>query len=61
MGHLGESSEGLRSRDFKVVEDVRRLFLIAFGAEISSGVDGRVLTSTLSTFSTEPANIEKKN
>ena len=61
VGHLGESSEGLRSRGFSVIEDVRRLFLMALGVDNSSGVEGRVLTSTLSTFSTEPENIKYFN
>ena len=48
------SSDGFRSRDLIVVEEVRLRFLMlaALGVDVgvSSGVDGLVLTSTLSTW-----------
>ena len=51
----GASSDGLRSLDFTVVDDVRRRPLMVaalLGVPVgvtSSGVDGLVATSTLST------------
>ena len=60
MVHLedGASSDGLRSLDLMVVEDVRRrplmvaapLLGVPTGVVVSSGVDGLVATSTLSTW-----------
>jgi hypothetical protein len=50
------SSEGFRSRDF-VVEEVLRLFLMLAAEGDSSGVEGRVVTSSVSKCSTEPGDI----